>query len=126
LAVGFSFDLVVAKSPQSVFDNILLVSYLFIAASIIIILNLRKRRREAEENQAEPLILLLILQFCFGGLSSNMLVLYGKSGTLAGSAFFIALLVGLVFGNEYLRSRYAQLRFNIAVYYFLLLNINFS
>ena len=121
LAVGFSFDLIVAKSPQSVFDNILLVSYLGIAASIIIILNLRKRRSSAEENQAEPLILLLILQFCFGGLASNMLVLYGKSGTLAGSAFFIALLVGLVFGNEYLRSRYAQLRFNIAVYYFLLL-----
>jgi len=120
LAVGFSFDLIVAKSPQSVFDNILLVSYLFIAASIIVILNLRKRR-VAEESQAEPLVLLLILQFCFGGLASNMLVLYGKSGTLAGSAFFIALLVALVFGNEYLRGRYAQLRFNIAVYYFLLL-----
>lgn len=121
LVVGFSFDLYVAKSPQSVFDNILLVSYLFIAASIITLLNLRKRRRAPEESQTEPLILLLILQFCFGGLASNMLVLYGKSGTLAGSAFFIALLVGLVFGNEYLRNRYAQLRFNIAVYYFLLL-----
>ncbi len=124
LAVGFSFDLIVAKSPQSVFDNILLVSYLFIAASIITLLNLRKRRLAAnasDAEKAEPLLLLLVLQFCFGGLASNMLVLYGKSGTLAGSAFFILLLVGLVFGNEYLRSRYAQLRFNIAVYYFLLL-----
>jgi hypothetical protein len=64
---------------------------------------------------------LLILQFCFGGLTSNLLVLYGKSGTLAGSAVFIAMLVALIFGNEYLRGRYAHLRFNIAVYYFLLL-----
>lgn len=124
LAVGFSFDLFLAKSPQSVVDNILLVTYLVLAATIITILNLRKRRRVLQEDaaeKAEPLILLLILQFCFGGLSSNMLVLYGKSGTLAGSALFIALLVAMVFGNEYLRNRYAQLRFNIAVYYFLLL-----
>jgi hypothetical protein len=119
LAVGFSFDLFLAKSPASVVDNILLVTYLFVAASIIVILNLHKRRRAPDT--AEPLIFLLILQFCFGGLSSNMLVLYGKSGTLAGSAFFILLLVALVFGNEYLRGRYAQLRYNIAIYYFLLL-----
>lgn len=119
LLVGFSFDLFLAKSPQSVVDNILLVTYLFVAASIIVILNLRKQRRNPET--PEPLILLLILQFCFGGLSSNMLVLYGKSGTLAGSAFFILLLLAMVFGNEFLRNRYAQLRFNIAVYYFLLL-----
>lgn len=122
LAVGFSFDLIVAKSPQSIFDNILLITYLFLAAAIITVLNLRKRRAVSNDaEKAEPLLLLLILQFCFGGLSSNMLVLYGKSGTLAGSAFFIALLVCMVLGNEYLRNRYAQLRYNIAVYYFLLL-----
>lgn len=122
LAVGFIFDLFIAKSPDNVIDNILLLSYLFIVGSIIILLNIRTRRQmEQTEGAAAPLILLLILQFCFGGLASNLLVLYGKSGTLTGSAFFIALLVCLVFGNEYLRSRYSQLRFNIAVYYFLLL-----
>lgn len=121
LAVGFSFDLMVAKAPDSVFDNILLLSYLWIAGSIIILLNIRTRWQMEQESPAEPLILLLILQFCFGGLASNLLVLYGKSGTLAGSAFFIAMLIALVFGNEYLRSRYSQLRFNIVVYYFLML-----
>src|SRR6266404_3066807 len=125
LAVGFTFDVFLAKSPESITDNILLLTYLFVAASFIIILNLQRRRRSAitigEEKTAEPLVLLLVLQFCFGGLASNLLVLYGKSGTLAGSAVFIIMLVALVFGNEYLRSRYAQLRFNVAVYYFLLL-----
>ena len=33
----------------------------------------------------------------------------------------MGLLLALVFGNEYLRNRYTRLRFNIAVYYFLLL-----
>jgi hypothetical protein len=120
LTFGFIFDLFVAKKPDSVFDNILLCSYLFIAGAVIILLNIRARRRESQEDAA-PLFMLLMLQFCFGGLASNLLVLYGKSGTLAGSALFIGMLVCLVFGNEYLRNRYSQLRFNIVVYYFLLL-----
>ena len=119
LLVGFMFDLWVAKRPDSVFNNILLLSYLLIAGSFIIILNLRARRRA---DDAEPLLLLLVLQFCFGGLASNLLVLYGHSGTLAGSAVFVGILVLVVFGNEYFRSRYALLRFNVGVYYFLMLS----
>lgn len=121
LLAGFSFDLFLAKSPASVVDNILLVCYLFIAAAIIILLNIAPVRRRREVGLGEPFVFLLILQFCFGGLASNMFVLYSKSGTLAADAFFIALLLALVFGNEFLRNRYAQLRFNVGVYYFLLL-----
>lgn len=120
IATGFIFDLFLAKRPDSVVDNILLICYLFIAAADIILLNIRTRRQMDASNSAEPLFLLLILQFCFGGLASNLLVLYGHSGTLAGSTLFILLLASLVFGNEFLRSRYAQLRFNIIVYYVLL------
>ncbi len=119
IATGFAFDFFLAKRPDSVVDNILLLTYLFVAGALIIILNLRQARRK--DAGAEPLFLLLILQFCFGGLASNLLVLYGHSGTLAGSALFLGLLLALVFGNEYLRNRYSLLRFNVAVYYFLLL-----
>lgn len=120
LAVGFAFDLFLAKRPDSVADNILLLSYLFIAASIIIILNLHINRRKEIEPRPAPLLLLLILQFCFGGLGSNLLVLYGHSGTFAASTLFFVVLVGMLVGNEFLRSRYAQLRFNIVVFYLLL------
>lgn len=119
LLTGFLFDLIIADRPDSIPNNILLLSYFLIAGSFIIILNLRQRKRT--EHSPEPLFLLLILQFCFGGLASNLLVLYGRSGTLAGSALFVGLLVLLIIGNEWLRSRYATLRFNIAVYYFLIL-----
>lgn len=121
LAVGFAFDLIIADRPDSVFNNVLLLSYLVIAGVIIIVLNRREMRRLEAEHSAEPLLLLLILQFCFGGLASNLLVLYGRSGTLAVNALFLGLLVALIFGNEFLRSRYAQLRFNVGVYYVLLL-----
>jgi hypothetical protein len=119
LAMGFLFDLWIAKRPDSVANNLLLLAYIFIAGAFIVILNLRERRKK---DDAEPLFLLLVLQFCFGGLASNLLVLYGHSGTLAGSALFVALLVCVVFGNEYFRSRYSLLRFNIGVYYFLMLS----
>jgi hypothetical protein len=121
LIVGFIFDLFLAKRPDSVYDNVLLVCYLFIAAAIILILNLRMNRRREVVERPAPLLLILILQFCFGGLSSNLLVLYGKSGTLADSALFILLLFGMLIGNEFLKTRYAQLRFNIVIYYTLLL-----
>src|SRR5689334_12492554 len=90
IILGFTFDFLLAKRPDSIIDNSLLLTYLFVAASFIIILNLREMRAN---KTAEPLFLLLILQFCFGGLASNLLVLYGHSGTLAGSALFLGMLL---------------------------------
>lgn len=120
LLVGFVFDLIIADRPDSFANNLLLLFYLVVCASIIIALNRREMRKLEAQHSTEPLFLLLILQFCFGGLASNLLVLYGRSGTLAGSAVFLGLLVALIFGNEFMRSRYAQLRFNVGVYYVLL------
>lgn len=121
LVVGFCFDLIVADRPDSIGNNLLLLAYLAAAGVLIILLNRREMRKKEQQHSTEPLYLLLLLQFCFGGLASNLLVLYGKSGTLAVNALFLGLLVALIFGNEFLRSRYAQLRFNVGVYYLLML-----
>ncbi|MDB5224699.1 MAG: hypothetical protein JWO43_321 [Candidatus Adlerbacteria bacterium] len=120
-AAGFTFDLWLAKRPDSIADNILLLTYLCIAATIIILLNHKTRQQMDAENPTEPLALLFLLQFCFGGLANNLLILYGKSGTLAGSALFVVLLLGIVLGNEFFRNRYVRLNFNVGVYYLLLL-----
>lgn len=120
LLIGFSFDVIIADRPDSITNNLLLLVYLLVAAGLIVILNLRSILREREANAAEPLFLLFMLQICFGGLASNLLVLYGRSGTLVGSALFIGLLFAMLVGNEFLKTRYSQLRFNIAVYYILL------
>ena len=122
MATGFMFDLWLAKRPDSVADNILLVVYLFICGTVIILLNTRVLRRQMEkEHPSEPLVLLLVLQFCFGGLANNLLILYGKSGTLGGSFLFVILLAVFALGNEFLKGRYTLLRLNVAIYYFLLL-----
>jgi hypothetical protein len=122
LATGFVFDLIIAERPDSVFNNVWLLSYLVLAAALILVLNVRETRRASEEHQAHPLLLLFGLQVCFGALASNLLVLYLHSGTLAGSAIFLGLMTALLVGNEFLRGRYGQLRLNVAVYYFLLLS----
>ena len=122
MATGFAFDLYLAKRPDSVVDNLLLLTYLFICGAVIILLNIHAVRRQMEkEHPVEPLALLLILQFCFGGLANNLLILYGKSGTFGGSLLFVLLLATFALGNEFLKSRYGLLRLNVAVYYFLLL-----
>ncbi len=122
LALGFTFDLWLAKRPDSIADNILLITYLVVAGTVIVLLNIKVRRRQRDkEHPTEPLLLLLLLQFCFGGLANNLLVLYGKSGTLGGSLLFIGLLAAFALGNEFLKGTYEQLRFNVAIYYFLLL-----
>lgn len=121
LVVGFAFDVLLAKRPDSIVDHILLLTYLTIAGTVIILLNRREMRKKEQQHSSEPLVLLLLLQFCFGGLASNFLVLYGKSGTFTVDVLFLGFLVALIFGNEYLRSRYAQLRFNVGVYYILIL-----
>lgn len=120
ILIGFCFDLIIADRPDSILNNALLLFYLFVAGTLIVILNLRSVLREREESAAEPLFLLFVLQLCFGALAGNLLVLYGRSGTLVGSALFISMLAAMLIGNEFLRTRYSQLRFNIAVYYVLL------
>lgn len=120
LAFGFALDLIIADSPDSVANNLLLLSYLVIAGTLIIVFNIRVARRVVEGHLVQPLFLLFFLQVCFGGLASNLLVLYGRSGTFAGSALFLGLLGAMLVGNEFLKTRYAHLRFNVAVYYLLL------
>ena len=119
-ACGFTFDLFIARRPDSLFVNTLLLTYLCVSAFIIIRLQ-APARRAGEKHITQTLAFLLTLTFCFGGLAGNLLILYGKSGTPAGNILFLLLLLGLFVGNEFVRNRYEQFRFNIGAWYLLLL-----
>jgi hypothetical protein len=118
LVIGFIIDLLFANRPDSIWDNVLLVLHLINAGAIIIFLNLRVPKTEGSR-ALEP-ILTFLLQLSFGALASNLVVLYGHSGIFTASALFVAILFTMLIGNEFLKSRYEQLRFNVAVYYLLL------
>ena len=119
LVFGFILDSFLLTRPDQFLDNAILLSYLAIAGGAILLMTMRAARGSAE-NRLAP-FLPVLLQFCFGSLSSGLLVLYFRSGTFAQSLLFFVFLGALLVGNEFLKSRYAQFRFNIAIYYILLL-----
>jgi hypothetical protein len=61
-----------------------------------------------------------LVQFVFGGLMSGFLIFYVRGASLGASWPFLLVLLLLFFGNEFMRSRYEQLIFQINVLFFLL------
>lgn len=61
-----------------------------------------------------------MVQFVFGGLMSGFLIFYVRGASLAASWPFLLALGLLFLGNEFMRSRYEQLFFQINVLFFLL------
>ena len=116
LVGGFVFDTLTLTRPGALFGNVVLGGYLLVSAGCILALSLYGRRQKVA-----PLLILFLLQFCFGNLAGGLLVLYGKSGTFEGSILFF-----LVFGifiaiNEFFRKRYALLVFHMGAWFFLML-----
>lgn len=118
LVFGFIFDSITLNRPDQLLDNAILLSYLTLSGGIILLM-VMKAARGGVESKLSPFYP-FILQFCFGSLSSGLLVLYFRSGTFAQSLLFFLILGSLLVGNEFLRSRYAQFRFNISLYYLFL------
>lgn len=118
LVFGFIFDSFTLNRPDQLLDNAILLTYLVLAGGIILLMVMRAARGSVESRLAP--FLPVALQFCFGSLSSGLLVLYFRSGTFAQSLLFFLILGSLLVGNEFLKSRYAQFRFNLAIYYLLL------
>jgi hypothetical protein len=119
LVFGFILDSFTLNRPDQLLDNAILLTYLTIAGGVILLMTTRASRGKTEGKIAP--FLPILLQFCFGNLASGLLVLYFRSGTFAQSLIFFLILASLLVGNEYLKSRYAQFRFNIAIYYLLVL-----
>lgn len=116
LIAGLVWDSLTLGRPDQLYANLVLLSYLLIAGFCIVLL----ARREALKKEYK-LSLPLVIQFSFGNLTGGLLVLYVGSATLSGNWPFVLVLLGLLVGNEIARTREAQVRFNVSVYYFLAL-----
>lgn len=117
LVFGFIWDSLTLGSPDRIFDNAVMLIYIVIAGGCIILVNAR-----GHEAAIGRLPLVVVMQFAFGNLASALFVLYGKSGTVEGSAVFFLLFGAFLVGNELLRKRYTQAQFHIAAYYLLVLS----
>ncbi len=101
--------------------NALFFSYLAIAAAGIILINFIEtgRLRRPFFLTAAPIIP-IVVQFAFGGLFSGYLSLYSRSAGFAADWLFVALVAGLLLGNERFARLYVRLPFQISLYFFAL------
>jgi hypothetical protein len=117
LVGGFILDNLTLTRIDLFYGNILLFSYIGVAAFCIIFLNLcESRQLPARFSWVHPALLLLI-QFVFGGLFSAFLVFYFRSSSLVQSWPFVLILAGLLLGNEVFKTRYLRLGFQISIFF---------
>ncbi|MDO8572188.1 MAG: DUF2914 domain-containing protein [bacterium] len=118
LLTGFIVDNITLRNADLLLGNLVLFSYLIIAGGGIAFAQLYKSGRVSSRwfQNIAPLFPLLI-QFSFGALFSGYFVFYSLSGSLTGSLLFLILILALLIGNEFFRTQYQKLVFQISVFY---------
>jgi hypothetical protein len=112
LTLGFIVDTFTLRRVDQVFDNVILLTYLVLAAISIVVLysyfpSLKKIRTYAP----------LLMQYAFGGLFSGLVIFYFKSSSFIISFPFLIILVILFIGNDFLHRKYQKLLFQTVVFY---------
>jgi len=107
-------------------ENIWIGSHLFFAGLGITLLNFydtrRNRNATTSKDQTEitgtfHFLLIILIQFSFGGLFSAFMVFYFRSATLATSWPFLLLLAVVFAFNELFKNHYIRLTFQISVFF---------
>jgi len=119
LVAGFLADnLFLLRRVDLLRSNLLLFSYLVIAALGIFLINMVEsgKARAPWLLKIAPLIS-VIVQFSFGGLFSGYLSLYSRSAALPASWVFVVVLAALLLGNERFVRLYTRFSFQVTLYF---------
>src|SRR3989344_8709434 len=118
LFLGFIFDVFTLKRVDALFENILIVAYLFLIGVFITLIHIREKKSDAGKNFSNSHFWhVSILQFLFGGVFSAYLILYFRSADIFVTWPFIALLVTIFIANEFLKKHYVRLSFQIGLFF---------
>ena len=116
--VGFFLDIVVFTHIDLRTKYILLFTYLLIAGESILLSQwLSKNKSGSGVSPKIETALPFVIQFVFGGIMSGLFVSFFRSASLAQSWLFLAILIGILIGNEFLRTRYHRLEFQITIFF---------
>jgi hypothetical protein len=127
---GFIMDSLTLTRIDLLFDNLVLFFYLAVAVAGITITNLYDtgvwrgtpdgvrllHRVPSYARTVSP----FLMQYAFGGLLSGFFVFYSRGASFSASWLFLALLLGLMVGNEFFRTRYQQFTFQVSILFFVL------
>jgi hypothetical protein len=115
---GFTWDSVTITRIDAVSDNLIIGLYLFLLG-FLIILTLRSEKNRLEK----PLLIKYShwypngIQFFLGGLFSAYVVFYFKSASFTKTAIFLGLLIILLIGNEFLKSKLTNTYLLFSLYF---------
>lgn len=114
---GFIFDYLTLTRIDRLYDNLVLSSYIIIAATGIIIIHAELTSKIwGYLTKFAP----TVIQFAFGGLFSGFLIFYSRSASLIASWPFLLLLLAMMIGNEIFKEKYSRLTFQLSIFYFVL------
>lgn len=119
LISGFLADnFILLRRVDLLQTNAILLFYLVVAAFGIVLMHLVEagKIRNRHLVNTSPLIL-IAMQFAFGGLFSGYLSLYSRSASLALSWIFVAVVAALLLGNERFTRFYSRFIFQISLYF---------
>lgn len=113
---GIIFDLYFIDRPDKLYVNIIIVTHIVLTALYMLLLN---KKSSVQKILFMPTTFLM--QFSMGALGGSLLVLYTRSGTLAGSSIFFLIFIALLVGNEFLHNQYSKIYIHLTIWYFLLI-----
>lgn len=108
---GFVWDNLTLSRVDAFYDNLVLFSYLIIAAGSIFLINIASQGRLTKLSRWLP----PLAQFAFGGLFSSYIVYFSRTGVWWQSWPFLLMLVALVVGNELFKTRYQSFIFQTSI-----------
>src|SRR3989344_5523830 len=92
--------------------------YLLIASFSIIVLNFLENTPERRGFKSKiHAFTLIVLQFTFGALFSGFLVFYSRGASISASWPFLLIILFILIGNEFLRTRYIRISFQILIFF---------
>jgi hypothetical protein len=113
---GFIVDNLTLTRVDQLFDNVILLTYVFLAMSSLLLLYAGSAGKFPERmNLFLRKYAPLVTQYAFGGLFSGMLIFYGRSGSWLVSWPFLLIILGVILGNETIKDRVQRLLFNIGM-----------
>jgi len=117
LIFGFIVDYFTLNKVDSVFDNAILLGHLTITATAIALIYSTHSLSPKKWYQFISPVLPVLMQFSLGGLFSGLIVFYSRSGSFFASLPFIATLLVLLIGNEFVHKKFPRFTFQVSLWY---------
>ncbi|HET8581556.1 MAG TPA: DUF2914 domain-containing protein [Candidatus Paceibacterota bacterium] len=125
LICGFLVDTQIFTRVDLLWNDLLLIAYLLLAAAGIVLVHLADERQlHGWVTRTIAAVMPLVIQFSFGSLFKGLIIFYGESASLAVNWIFVVVLAFLLIVSEVFIHNYRRFPYQMGLWFFLLLSYN--